>query len=127
MPSAKKSLCVDLRQQNATTKLLSAPPLLSSHSQGWENLVLEHHYAETTETPNHSFLQHIIAIRQTKRKQGERQINGIYQPQPNGNIGDIVIIPANINHWAAWNGKAEFTLLALEPSLMAEIALAGKV
>lgn len=86
----------------------------------WGSIVVEHHRQPPGECklciPQHTIR---IALQESKiqrRVEGGRLLNN---PVMNG---DIAIFPSRIQQWISWQENAEFVLIFLEPSLVAQAA-----
>lgn len=113
---------VDFTHTDAVLQVLPQAPVISSSGAGWRGIYLEHHRQPPYEMPEHCAHQHVIALYHNskpvpvKRKLNE-QFSLEYLIQ-----GGIVIEPAGVLHQSSWQEEDEFTLLVLEPTLVARIA-----
>jgi AraC family transcriptional regulator len=116
-------LTVNFRQQAGTIQLFPCLPLLTSHSSQWDCIHLEYHHQPPYEIPESSAPQHIIAI-QTEvsvPRHIEGYLDGQFQRAEFAE-GDILLIPANVNHQAKWTTEHQFILLSLEPNYLTQVA-----
>jgi AraC family transcriptional regulator len=114
---------VNSGQQTDTIQIFPRSPLLTSNSAQWNYIHLEYHHQPPYEIPASSAPQHIIAI-QTEVS-APRRIDGYLDGQFQSAEfaeGDILLIPANINHLARWNTDHRFILLSLDPRYLTHIA-----
>jgi AraC family transcriptional regulator len=114
-------LYVDRFQEDSTPKRLVGNCLLSSHQAGWQNIVLEYWWRTAQEIPVYSAKQHAIAIFLDNKSNTERKIDGVFQ-QENHQIGDIILVPANMEHWASFKHNAEVIILSLASEALSSIA-----
>ena len=118
----QNSLTIDWTQNNRRSPLFPGSSLLSSHKAGWENLTLEHHFVRSVwETPNIRYAQHTIVIHLNAKTNLERKI-GDRRQDYNMSVGDIAIVPANVNHCIVNKQECEGLFLALDPQFVAQIA-----
>lgn len=111
---------VNLSQQNSSLQLMPRAALLSSQRLKWQKIHVQAHCQPAWETPESVFKQHTIVIHHSMA-QVERTLDGRRRNEQVG-CGNSAIIPANISHKVNWDREASFTLLALEPEHMAQIA-----
>ena len=116
-----KPLYVDRFQEDSTPKRMRGNRLLSSHQAGWQNIALEHWWRAAQEIPVYSAKQHAIVIHLKNKGNTERKMNGVFQ-QENNQIGDIVLVPAHVEHWASFQQEAEIIIISLAPETLASTA-----
>ena len=116
-----KPLYVDRFQEDSTPKRIIGNRLLSSHQAGWQSIVLEHWWRTAQEISLYSAKQHAVVIRLKNEGNTERKLDGVLQKE-NNQIGDIVIVPAHVEHWASFKQDAEIVILSLAPKTLATIA-----
>jgi AraC family transcriptional regulator len=120
----KQLTTVDYREKHSILEILPRAPLLTSHTLAWNGLEVQYHEQPSGEMPEHSTSQHIIAIHHLQKPlmperflDGHRRIEQLENEQ-------VVIIPANVLHGAAWHYIAPIpaTVLVLDPRYLAHIA-----
>ncbi len=121
--SEQPSLKIDLSYQEEVIKILPNLPILSSEASGWGNVNLQV-YGETPawETPIHCAIQHLLIVHNTFGLNQERKLDG---KRSSGQImkDDIVIVPANTEHWVAWQeSTTDFLAMSSAPEYLAKIA-----
>lgn len=112
---------IDASQPEASQQLLTQPPLLTSHSAGWEALYAEHHKQPATEIPEAEFVQHTIVLPLSYVPDAEIRINGHLEDvelQPN----ELIVVPAEADYWAALHGQTEFFAIALDTHYVSKVA-----
>ncbi len=115
-------LAVDITQEDNVLQILANPPLLSSQHLEWEGINVQYHDQPALETPNYYYKQHMLLVHNSGRAvQAERVLAGRKQREQLGN-GNVVIVPANVQHQVNWDRKNNFTLLFLEPAHLARVA-----
>ena len=114
---------IDFSQEKATDFLLPQPAVMTS--SGWDNLYYEHHQQPKFETPEHQGSWHVIAhcpaFEVSGERSGERWLDGKLKTEAR-NQGDIAVIPACISQRCNWNTLAQFTILAIDPALLKQVA-----
>jgi AraC family transcriptional regulator len=92
-------------------------PRISSKHVHWDGISLEHHRQPTLEVPEHHDVKHTIGIYLNPQPhQLELNLAGSLRCA-NCQLGDIIVMPANIPHSIAWGHEYEFMLLRIEPAL----------
>ncbi len=113
---------IDFSQEKATDFLLPQPAILTS--SGWDNIYYEHHQQPQFDTPEHQGSWHVIAhcpaFEVSGERSGERWLDGKLKTEAR-NQGDIAIIPAGISQRCNWNTLAQFTILAIAPTLLEQV------
>ena len=117
----KKLLTIDLTKENASLQIFPSVPRLSSNKVSWYGIGLEYHRLAAHATPECCPAQHVVVINHQPLAKVKRQLNGCVKHERIGS-GDIVVGPANVSHFVCWETEAEFTLLFLEPALIASTA-----
>lgn len=113
---------IDFSQEKATDFLLPQPAVLTS--SGWDNIYYEHHQQPKFDTPEHQGSWHVIAhcpaVEVSGERSGERWLDGKLKTEAR-NQGDIAVIPAGISQRCNWNTLAQFTILAIAPTLLEQV------
>ncbi len=109
---------IDFSQEKATDFLLPQPAVLTS--SGWDNIYYEHHQQPKFDTPEHQGSWHVIAHCPAVEVSGERWLDGKLKTEAR-NQGDIAVIPAGISQRCNWNTLAQFTILAIAPTLLEQV------
>jgi AraC family transcriptional regulator len=117
----EKPLTIDFAQEDAILQILPHAPLRSSSEVDWNGIRLEHHLQPAHVAPVHCPAQHVVVIHHKFLPRVERQLDSQYKCDRIAS-GDIVIAPVNVSHKACWGEEAEFTLLIVEPTLVAHTA-----
>lgn len=118
----EKPLTVDFTKANAILEVLPRAPLLSSSQVGWNGIYLEHHCQSGDEMLKHCHAQHVVMIHHLKRPlRAEQMIDGCFQNRRLVN-GDILVVPANVQHRSCWAREVKYTLLTLEPAFVTRAA-----
>ena len=114
---------IDFSQEKATDFMLPQPAVLKS--SGWDNIYFEHHQQPQFDTPEHQGTWHVIAycpaFEVSGERSGERWLDGKLKTEAR-NQGDIAVIPAGISQRCNWNTLAQFTILAIAPALLEQVA-----
>ncbi|NJK70456.1 MAG: helix-turn-helix transcriptional regulator [Microcoleus sp. CSU_2_2] len=113
---------IDFSQEKPTDFLLPQPAVLTS--SGWDNIYFEHHQQPQFDTPEHQGSWHVIAycpdVEVSGERSGERWLDGKLKTEAR-NQGDIAVIPAGISQRCNWNTLAQFTILAIAPTLLEQV------
>ena len=94
-------------------------PLLSSHGLGWKNINFNYFRYGNCETPVHVLKDHAIGLI-LDRGQVERKLGAVYRCE-SASIGSVAIIPAQLEHWSAWDVVGRFALISVSPQAIAKI------
>ncbi len=109
---------LDLANQQEAARLLPQAPLVASYDTGWQGITFTHYCHPPHETVEHCLLQHSLVITDPKSCfQAERRLDGKIKHYAHGN-GRVDIIPAFLSHQTSWNQKAEFSVIAICPTLL---------
>lgn len=113
---------LDFSQEKATDFFLPQPAVLTS--SGWDKIYYEHHQQPQFDTPEHQGTWHVIAhcpaFEVSGERSGERWLDGKLKTEAR-NQGDIAVIPAGISQRCNWNTLAQFTILAIAPTLLEQV------
>ncbi|MDJ0591942.1 MAG: AraC family transcriptional regulator [Pleurocapsa sp. MO_226.B13] len=109
---------VDRFQESSTAKRMVGNRLLTSHRANWQNIALEHWWRPAQEIPVYSAQQHAVAIQLSNKGSTERKLAGVFKQETN-QIGDVVLVPANVEHWAKFKQDAEVLIISLIPEELA--------
>lgn len=119
--STEKTITVDFNSEDNQSSIILAP-INSSANKGWNNIGVGYYRLPTSETPEISFLQHIIAVHVDKYPvKGERILEGRVVKETYRN-GKIAIYPAQMIQRMNWDKEIEFINLSLEPKLLMNCA-----
>jgi AraC family transcriptional regulator len=110
---------IDYSQENASNGFVPNSPVVSSFGR-WSNILFEHHQQPAFEVTEHQHTWHIIAYGHLGNPLGERWLDGTRAKERRCQ-GDIAIIPTGISHRCNWNTESEFTILAIEPTLLEQV------
>lgn len=115
--SVDKSISIDFHSQDIKLPI-NLTPIISSAGKGWNNIGVGYYCLPANETPEISFLQHIIAVHVDKYPiKGERLIEGRVFKETYTN-SKIAIYPAQMIQRMNWDKQIEFINLSLEPKLL---------
>lgn len=115
--SVDKSKAINFNSQEISSPI-TLSPIISSAGKGWDNIGIGYYSLPANETPEISFLQHIIAVHVDKYSiKGERLIEGRVVKETYTN-GKIAIYPAYMTQSMNWDKEIEFINLSLEPNFL---------
>ena len=118
----EQALHVDLAEEEAMARLLPRSPLLSSHTRGWDGILVQHHQQPAWEMPVYAPSHHTLSIHHSSHvTESERVLDGKWRTE-NIHQGDVALIPANVIHQKRWRRDCSFTLLMLDPAYVAQLA-----
>jgi AraC family transcriptional regulator len=121
MPDAKP-LVINITQEDEILEIFPRPPLLSSQKFGWNGIYVQSCQLPAWEMPEHYNKQHVICVKHCQQLyRAEQVIDGRRQNHLIEN-GNILFVPAHVEHGGRWNRKVNFTLLTLEPTEITQIA-----
>ncbi len=117
-----KAIIVDLTQLEDSIQVLPQPPILSSQ-QGWQDMFFAHYRHPAYESPEHYSIQHTLLITDANSQfQVEQRLDGQFKRYLHG-LGRLDLFPANLSHWATWDRETEFSIVAIWPKLLKNVAL----
>ncbi|MBD2463081.1 helix-turn-helix transcriptional regulator [Oscillatoria sp. FACHB-1407] len=100
-------------------QVLPCAPRVSSRSLDWSGVVLDYYNHPGHEVPEHYAQQHVIAVTLSEQVKLHQRI----ETDSECSIldrGDMVICPAGFQRWCAWEDPAEFLVLSIDQSTLAE-------
>lgn len=109
----QQPVLVDVSNKLDYKKIVPQRQLLTSHEAGWQNVVFEHHRQPPHEMPEINCPQHILLIH-LKEVKTELKMDNRFEVK-NAQIGDILLIPADLDYWTVDRTNNEFIVLAIEP------------
>jgi AraC family transcriptional regulator len=113
---------IDFSQEQTSNFLLPQPAFLKS--SGWDRIHFELHQQPEFDTPEHQATWHVIAhcppFYSSGERSGERWLDGKLKQEAR-HEGDIAIIPAGISQRCNWRITAQFTIVAIEPTLLKQV------
>lgn len=116
--SQQSPLEVNLFQENALLQILPNPSGLSSYGMDWHGVGLEQvQLPAGWETPEHTPQQHVIVVHLIQEMGLERQL-GDRRQQENIVPGDVMLLPANVNHSTTSRQPGDALLLTLAPETL---------
>ncbi len=117
-----QTLSIDFNQgkEEAYKKVFKRSPMISSQSVGWDNLSIIYDRQPAIELPKTSLKQHCIGILTDipSTVQTERIIDGRFMKEQNVQ-GDLIVVPANTTHQAAWYEEGCAIAIAIDPTVFA--------
>jgi AraC family transcriptional regulator len=117
MPNIEPQL-IHFERSNAWQQVLPVAPVLSSHTAAWKGIHFEYHRQPAHETPDYCFPVHTISIALSYEATEFKANRRVYKDFCPGNVA---ICPAHESLSTQAYGNAEFMLISLQPSLLADI------
>lgn len=118
-----KILKVNHFDEKSRSQILSRQPLLSTRNLGIAGINFDYYQYDANEAPTHTTEHHLVSVTFTSNSI-ERKLDNIYRHERQ-NVGSVGIIPAQIEHWAAWKNPGNFALFSIQPETLAKIAPEG--
>ena len=123
LDNSSKTLQIDFtkEREEGYKRVFNRSPLVSSQSVGWDNLTIVYDRQPAIELPKTCLKQHCIGILTDipLPMQTERIIDGRFLREQNVQ-GDLIIIPANTTHQAAWYSEGCSVAIMIEPRVVAQ-------
>ncbi len=123
LDNSSKTLQIDFNQEKEEgyKRVFKRSPLVSSQSVGWDNLSIIYDRQPAIELPKTSLKQHCIGILTDipLPMRTERIIDGHFLREENVQ-GDLIIVPANTTHQAAWYSEGASVAIAIDPLMFAQ-------
>lgn len=112
---------IDINVHNATEmrQVLPYAPSFSSRMLELPGLMLEQYNHPAHEAPKHYMQQHVVAVTLSEQVEIHHQIENEYAHSLMRR-GDLIIHPAGFQRWCVWEKPAEFLLLSIDQSTLAE-------
>jgi AraC family transcriptional regulator len=117
--SSPYAIDVDAHSATEMRKVLPCNPLSSSRLLSWTGLLLEQYHHPPHEVPKHYLQQHVVAVTLSEQVELHQRIE-TESARSLMQQGDLVICPAGFQRWCAWEKPAEFLMLSIDQSTLAE-------
>lgn len=115
-----KILKVNHFDEKSRSQILSSQPMLSTRDFGIAGINFDYYQYDADEAPTHTTEHHLVSVTLTQACV-ERRLDNLYRKERQ-NVGSVGIIPANIEHWAAWKNPGNFALFSIQPETLVKIA-----
>ncbi|MCJ8282358.1 MAG: AraC family transcriptional regulator [Rivularia sp. ALOHA_DT_140] len=123
MNNSSKTLQIDFikEKEEGYKRVFNRSPLVSSQSVGWDNLTIVYDRQPAIELPKTCLKQHCIGILTDipSPMQTERIIDGRFLEEQNVQ-GDLIIVPANTTHQAAWYSEGASVAIVIDPLMFTQ-------
>jgi AraC family transcriptional regulator len=115
MTSEAKTQAVDYTNVKDVLQILPNGSLLTSHGAQWDGIHLEYYCHPPYEIPENSSKQHLILINTTvpPSTQCEQTLDG-HTSKDTLRQGEVIVIPADVLHWARWDAEHYYINLSLD-------------
>lgn len=116
--SEANTLAVDFTNAEDVLQIFPQGALLTSRGVQWNGIHLEYYRHSPYEIPENSPKQHLILINTDipPLTHYEQAIDGSFS-RDNLRQGEVIIIPANVPHWARWDAEHCYITLSLDPGV----------
>lgn len=121
--NTNKILKVNHFDEKSRSQVLSRQPALSTRNLGIAGINFDYYQYDANEAPTHTTEHHLVSVNFTSNNT-ERKLDNVYRHERQ-NVGSVGIIPAQIEHWAAWRNPGNFALFSIQPETLAKIAPEG--
>ena len=118
-----KILTINHFDEQSRSQVLSRQPVLSTKNLGIAGINFDYYQYDANEAPVHTTEHHLVSVSFTSN-QVDRKLDNAYRHEQL-NRGSVGVIPAQIEHWAAWNKPGNFALFSIQPETLTKIALDG--
>jgi len=123
MNNSSKTLQIDFikEKEEGYKRVFNRSPLVSSQSVGWDNLTIVYDRQPAIELPKTCLKQHCIGILTDipSTIQTDRIIDGRFLEEQNVQ-GDLIIVPANTTHQAAWYSEGASLAIVIDPLMFSQ-------
>lgn len=116
--SEVNTLAVDFTKARDVLQILPNGTLLTSRGVQWDGIHLEYYRHPPYEIPENSPKQHLILIN-TKIPPSTHYEQALDGRACSDELrqGEVIVIPANVLHWACWNAEHDYITLSLDPEV----------
>ncbi|MDZ4877103.1 MAG: HTH-type transcriptional activator RhaS [Chroococcidiopsis cubana SAG 39.79] len=116
--SKANTLAVDFTKAKDVLQILPNGSLLTSRGAQWDGIYLEYYRHPPYEIPENFPKQHLILIntRIPPSTHYEQALDGRISSDELRQ-GEVIVIPANILHWARWDAEHDYITLSLDPTI----------
>lgn len=123
MNNSSKTLQIDFikEKEEGYKRVFNRSPIVSSQSVGWDNLTIVYDRQPAIELPKTCLKQHCIGILTDipSPMRTERIIDGRFLEEQNVQ-GDLIIVPANTTHQAAWYSEGCSIAIVIDPLMFSQ-------
>ncbi|MEM7593738.1 MAG: helix-turn-helix domain-containing protein [Cyanobacteria bacterium P01_A01_bin.83] len=112
-------IVVNLTIPQSRSQLKGQEPLISSQNLGWKYVNFDYYRYGNCETPVHVLEHHAIGLI-LDRGHVKRKLDGRYRLERTAR-GSVTVIPAQVEHWSAWECVGSFIMFSILPKAIAEI------
>lgn len=122
--SEANTLAVDFTKAKDVLQILPNGSLLTSHGAQWDGIHLEYYRHPPYEIPENSPKQHLILIniKIPPSTHYEQALDG-RASSDELRQGEVIVIPANVSHWARWDAEHDYITLSLDPGVFNRYAV----
>lgn len=118
--NTNQPITVNHFDRQSRSRVLSQEPLLSTRHLDLQGINFDYYQHDPYEAPTHITDHHVVCL-MLSEIQPERRLDGRYQ-QEQAAFGSVAIMPANVEHWAAWKTPAKFAIFSIQPEVLKKIA-----
>ena len=117
--NSNKPVTVNYFDCKSRSQIFFHEPILSTKHLKLQGINVDYYHYDAYETPTHVTDHHVVCLMLSKI-QPERKLGGVYQ-QEQVDFGSVAVMPAKVEHWAAWKTPAEFAIFSIQPETLAKI------
>lgn len=114
--SSRDTLAIDFTRSSEVLQVFPSGSLLSSHPAQWNGIHLSYYQHPPHEIPETIAQQHLILVHLEIPTQAEQRLEARFQ-KDQFQVGDILIVPAHVPHYARWDTEHRYLILSLDPSV----------
>lgn len=118
--SQTKPIKISHFNSRARQQVLANVPLILSKELGGNKIKFDYYQCDAAEALTHVHEYHVMGLILSEIR-SERRIDNIYHHE-SVNPGSVVVIPAQAEHWSAWDNLGKFAVFSIQPQALREIA-----
>lgn len=108
-------MAIDFTKDSEVLQVFPSSPLLSSQPGQWHGIHLSYYQHSPHEIPETVASQHLILVHLEIPTQAEQRLDTKFQADQ-FQVGDILIVPAHMPHYARWDTEHRYLILSVEPA-----------
>ncbi|MFG6099097.1 AraC family transcriptional regulator [Leptolyngbyaceae cyanobacterium CCMR0082] len=123
--SSSSAIAIDFTRDSEILQVFPSGSLLSSQPKQWHGVNLSYYQHRPHELPETVSNQHLVLVHLETPTWAEQRLDTQFQ-EDHFQVGDILIIPAQMPHYACWDTEHRYLILSLEPTaFLSAVQLTG--
>ncbi|NEQ46671.1 MAG: helix-turn-helix transcriptional regulator [Leptolyngbya sp. SIOISBB] len=113
--SSGNAVAIDFTRDSEISQVFPSGSLLSSKPRQWNGVHLSYYQHRPHELPETVSNQHLVLVHLEIPTWAEQRLDTQFQ-ENQFQVGDILIVPAQMPHYARWDTEHRYLILSLDPT-----------